>query len=936
VGEDIVVSGIPDPLPVVAHRSLPSGTITFAFTDIEGSTQRWERDQAAMRNAVRRHDALLRAAIDAHGGYVFKTIGDAFCASFWRPEDAVAAMLDAQRALASHDFSAIDGLRVRAAIHTGTADERDDDYFGPTVNRVARLLAIAAGGQVLLSGVTAELAGGVLPADAQLRDLGEHRLKDLARPENVFQLLAPGLPAEFPPLRSLDAFQHNLPRRLTPLLGREAETAEISALIAAHSLVTIGGSGGIGKTRTALEVGAGLLDGSGDGVWFIELAPLTHGEHIPTTIAAAMGIALGGRDDPLSALVAALKAKRALLIFDNCEHLIDACARIVARLLSNCPGVRVLATSRQGLEIAGEHVYRLPSLPLPSADEAATLTARDLPRFTALALFVERARAADQRFTPTDENAPVVAYICLRLDGIALAIELAAARLTILAPRQLRDRLDERFRLLTGGSRDLLPRQQTLRALIDWSFDLLDARERTVFTRIGIFTNGFTLEGAVAVAGDDDLDEFAVIDILASLVEKSLVLAQTQGDAFRYRLLESTRAYALERLATAERDGIAGRHLRFLHDRIASHFADAERTIQPAPWIEAFITEREDIRVALDGALARRDIIAGAELLAAIERIWSFVALDNEGITRIDAFVAALGKSDVGLRATLLGIAASILIESGRHARGREVAIEAVRVARACDDGPTLAAALVWFAASSIYSAEPASATAALAEVDTIAGLSARLQKSVLMVRAALSTEIGDFDTAAAVFEQMRDAARARGDERSEQISIFALAEVRHSVGRTREAIALIREILPAARRGTDTALVAYMIATFAGCLAADDDFAGAIEAGREAIALCASWDLQSPELTKAILYLALVAARLGDISRAALLAGYADITLTRSGTARSFSEKDAIARLGAILREQLPSVDLARLTAEGVALEPHAAIDIARGVTVP
>ncbi len=349
-----------------ARVRAPSGTVTFLFSDIEGSTQRWDRDRAAMQDAVRRHDTLMRTAIAAHHGYVFKTIGDAFCAAFARPEDAVAAILDAQIALGAEDFSQIDGLRVRAAIHTGTADERDGDYFGPAVNRVARLMAIGHGGQVLVSGVTTDLVQGALPTQVSLRDLGEHRLRDLARPEHVYQLVAPDLVADFPPLRSLHVLPNNLPLQLSTFVGREAEIAEITALIEKHRLVTLVGSGGVGKTRLSLQVAANSLDGSGDGVWFIELAPLTSGEYIPSTVAQALGLTLAPEGDPLENLVRALKATHALLVFDNCEHLVEPAARVISAILHGASQVKVLASSRQGLGVAGEATYRVPSLSLPT------------------------------------------------------------------------------------------------------------------------------------------------------------------------------------------------------------------------------------------------------------------------------------------------------------------------------------------------------------------------------------------------------------------------------------------------------------------------------------------------------------------------------------------------------------------------------------------
>ncbi|MEO7039352.1 MAG: adenylate/guanylate cyclase domain-containing protein, partial [Candidatus Elarobacter sp.] len=431
--------------------SLPTGTVTLLFSDVEGSTQRWEQQPEAMTLALRRHDMLVRAAIETHGGHVFKTIGDAFCAAFWRAPEAVAAALDAQRALAKEDWSAVHGLRVRMALHSGTADERDSDYFGPAVNRVARLLATVHGGQVVVSAATAHLMRGAIPAPTELRDLGEHRLKDLVEPERVWQLMAPDLPGTFPALRSLGSLPNNLPRQLTGLIGRDEAVAEIEALVAESPLVTLVGTGGVGKTRTSLQVAANQLDGSGDGVWFIELAALRDPALVAGTIASALGVTAQQDRPVVDTLLSYLQRKRLLLVLDNCEHLVDEVARIAAAILRGCPEVRLVATSREALRIDGERVYRMPSLAAPP--EPAPLSSAEALRYGAVALFAERAAASDTQVRLTDENAPIVAEICRRLDGIALAIELAAARVRILAPPQLAQRLDERFRVLTGGSR---------------------------------------------------------------------------------------------------------------------------------------------------------------------------------------------------------------------------------------------------------------------------------------------------------------------------------------------------------------------------------------------------------------------------------------------------------------------------------------------------
>jgi predicted ATPase/class 3 adenylate cyclase len=913
------VSATPKEQPSASTRaaSIPSGTVSFVFTDIEGSTERWERDRAAMQSAVRRHDELVRSAIVEHDGHVFKTIGDAFCAAFWRPEDAAAALLDAQRRLADEDFSAVDGLRVRGAIHTGTADERDGDYFGPAVNRVARLLAIGHGGQVLVSGVSADLLQGSLPTQATLRDLGEHQLKDLARPEYVYQLLAPGLQSEFPPLRSLDALPNNLPRQLTSFIGRDAEVAEITALIEAHPLVTLVGSGGIGKTRTSLQVAANLLDGSGDGVWFIELAPLSSGDFIPATVAQIFSLTLPSEGDAVENLASALKTTRALLVFDNCEHLVDAAARVVAALVKGCPKLKILASSRQGLGISGEQTYRLPSLDVEGAQSAA------------IALFTERARAIDKRFILTDENVPIVADICRRLDGIPLAIELAAARVKILSPRQLRDRLDERFRVLTGGSRDVLPRQQTLRALIDWSHDLLDDRERVLFRRLGIFVDGFTMEGASAVASDTDLDEFDVFDLVASLVEKSLVLAEPSGDALRYRLLESTRAYASERLGAAgERDLLAGRYLRYLRDVFVELHARQEATMRSAEKSTFFATELEGIRFALSDALARSDLRAGGELLAAIERSW-ILGLESEGIAQTEAFIKALPGDEVLLLAKLCGTQAGLLCDFNMAVRAREVASKAREYALTSGDGPALAFALRWYARANTLLFDFVDAEATLHEAAAIPGASARLRAGLAEARIHLALGRGDLEAAACGYEQSLAEQRALGNLRNALVGALHLSDIEFRRGRKAHAIALVREVLPALRAGADRTACANALEGLARFLIATDDLRGAVDAARESIATLPR-EPGHGVVTYAIETVALVDALEGRFARASRLVAYADSALARSGNKRQPDYHVTYERIGALLDANLTPEDRARFTSEGAALAPEAAVALA------
>ncbi|HTX58626.1 MAG TPA: adenylate/guanylate cyclase domain-containing protein, partial [Verrucomicrobiae bacterium] len=594
----------------------PTGTITFLFTDIEGSTERWERDRAAMQVALRRHDAILRAAIESADGFVFKTIGDAFCAVFERAPAGVAAALHAQRELAAEDFSAVDGIRVRMALHTGIADERDDDYYGPTVNRVARLLSIGHGGQVLLSRATADLAKAALPDGVTLRDMGLHRLKDLVEAELVHQLCADDLRSEFPALRSLDSHPHNLPQQATSFVGRETELAEVAALVREHRIVTLAGTGGVGKTRLSLQVASEELERFRDGVWFVAFAPAQDGGLVPARIAAALGLHESPTVPMIETVLGYLKTRALLLVFDNCEHLVGEAAEAAARIVESCPNVKILATSREPLRVPGEQVYRMPSLPLPEA----------------VALFADRARAADARFSLTDANAGVVGEICRRLDGIALAIELAAARVRALSLNVLQQKLDERFRVLTGGSRTALPRQQTLRALIDWSYDLLGEAERAFFARLSVFAGGFTLELATAVCAGGSIDELEVMDLLASLVEKSLVQTETLDDGeTRYHLLESMRDYAREKLAQfGEAESLARAHAIAFAD-LAARLDDSWDTTPDKEWGLQAEPEIENWRAALRWAFGENgDASIGRQLAASLRPVW-FRMAPSEG-----------------------------------------------------------------------------------------------------------------------------------------------------------------------------------------------------------------------------------------------------------------------------------------------------------------
>ncbi|MBC8134405.1 MAG: adenylate/guanylate cyclase domain-containing protein, partial [Fibrella sp.] len=429
--------------------AMPVGTITFLFTDIEGSTRLWDLAPVAMQTALARHDFLMRTAIEANDGYVFKTVGDAFCAAFHTAGDALRAAVLSQQTLQTEVWETPEPIQVRMALHTGTAEIRDNDYFGPPLNRVSRLLATGHGGQVLLSLPAQELVRDMLPEDVSLRGMGLHRLKDLVRPETVYQLCHPRLADTFAPLRSLDnpELPNNLPQQTTSFIGRDKQIEDIKTLLGNVRLLTLTGAGGCGKTRLSLQVAADLLDTFPDGVWFVELAPLSDPELVSQTAASVLGIKQAPGNTMLKSLADALKSKQLLILLDNCEHVLDASARLAEALLKNCPHVRLVASSREGLNIPGETTYRVPSLSLPDPKTAQTIAS--VSSYEAVQLFLERALASRPDFAVTTANAPAIAQLCTRLDGIPLAIELAAARVNSLSVEEISQRLDQRFRLLT-------------------------------------------------------------------------------------------------------------------------------------------------------------------------------------------------------------------------------------------------------------------------------------------------------------------------------------------------------------------------------------------------------------------------------------------------------------------------------------------------------
>ena len=647
-----------------------------------------------------RHHAILNQSIEVHNGYVFQIVGDSFAAAFHSASDALNAALDAQRHLYSESWSP-SPIKVRMGIHTGAAQvevvPNETRYSGyATLALTQRITSAGHGGQILLSQTAHDLTRDKLPAQAQFIDMGERCLKDVVRPEHLYQLMVPDLPSEFAPLNTLESFNHNLPAQLTSFIGREKEMDEIKNLIAAQRIVTLTGSGGAGKTRLSLRVGSESLGQFPSGVWFVELAPVTNPALVPQTLLSIFNLREDSHRTALEVLINFLRPKTLLLILDNCEHLIEACAGISEALLRACPKLKILASSREPLSIAGEVPYRVPSLVIPDPDHLPSL--EKLSDVDSIRLFMERATTAKSDFKLTKDNASFVAQICFRLDGIPLAIELAAARVRMLSPEQIALRLDNCFRLLTGGSRTALPRQQTLRALIDWSYSLLSEPEKTLFRRLAVFVGGWTLEAAESVCGEERAG-VDVLDLLTRLVDKSLVFSEEARGEIRYRRLETIRQYSREKFfETDEVEVIRDHHLAFY----VQFAEEAERQMRgPARrlWAKHLATEQDNLRASMEWGLARNP--EGAlRIAASLTIFWTAGGFSVEGFLWVQkAMMQHMekigGYKNPTLRAKGLGGLAFLYLSLGDNANGKRAAEESVALFRQSEDKGGLAYSLV-------------------------------------------------------------------------------------------------------------------------------------------------------------------------------------------------------------------------------------------------
>jgi predicted ATPase/class 3 adenylate cyclase len=882
--------------------SPPTGTVTFLFTDIEGSTKLWEDNAPAMQAALALHDELLRRTIEERDGYVFKTVGDAFYCVFPTAPDTLEAALKAQHRLLAFEWEQTGPLKVRMALHTGAAEERDGDYFGPPLNRVARLLSAAHGGQVLLSAATHEMVRDQLPAAATLTDLGERRLKDLFRPERVFQLLAPGLPSEFPPLRTLDAYRNNLPLQPTPLVGREKEVAEVRGLLRREEtrLLTLTGPGGTGKTRLALQAAADLLDDFPDGTFFVPLATLTEAELLLPTVAETLGVRESGEQSLGETLEDYLSERRLLLLLDNFEQVLGA-ASTVTELLAVAPGLKVLATSRAPLGLYGEHEFPVPPLTLPDLQHPPPL--ERLTQYEAVGLFVERARAVKPDFSITNESAPAVAEICVRLDGLPLAIELAAARIKMLPPKAMLQRLSSRLKLLTGGARDLPERQRTLRGAIEWSHALLDEGEQVLFGRLAVFSGGRTLEAIEAICdaeGDLPVDTFEGI---SSLLDKSL-LRQEEGPNGepRFVMLETVHEYAREKLEESpEAEEIKRVHAEYFLTLAEEAYPELKGPDQFA-WLERLEAEHDNMRAVLSWAMERKEVEVALRLGGALSWFWSMRGYQSEGRRWLEEALVMDGRASPESRAMALAGAGVLAEEQGDLDRAQEACEEGLELLanearEASETKLFLLECLGWVAC---LREEYGQATELFEES---LALSREMSDTWWLANslsnlASVSGFRGDSERATELYEQSMDLFREQGDKQHLAYCLNNLAMVVCSQGQgdlgraaqlTEESVALQREL---GTRGG----VSMGLCNLGWIALLQDDLGRVADLYRESLSL--SWEIGlNPIVQGGLEGFACLAGAKGETERAVRLWGAAQTLHETKGILRDpdfLAEADA------------------------------------------
>ena len=798
---------------MIVSGLLPTGMATLLLADVEGSTRLWEAQPGEMTAALARLNQTVSEVVAACGGVrpLEQGEGDSFVAAFARASDAVACALELQRA-------PLAPIRLRIGMHTGEVQLRDEgNYAGSTINRTARLRDLAHGGQTVLSGATDDMVVDRLPAGAWLTDLGTHALRDLPRPERVVQLCHPDLRNDFPPLRAPKSIgAHGLPVQLTTFVGREAQISEVRKLMAGNRLVTLTGAGGAGKTRLAVEIAARVAPEFRDGVWYVDLAPITYPAVVRVTVARALGLPDQPGRSTMDTLLRFVADRQLLILLDNCEHLLDASADLVVALLAGAPGLTVLATSREPIGVTGEATWRVPSLSVTDA---------------AVELFADRARLAQAGFTVGSDNAAAVAEICGRLDGMPLAIELAAARVRALSLAEILEGLHDRFRLLTGGARTAVRRQQTLRASVDWSHALLSEPERDLFRRLAVFLGGFDVDAAQAVAGGGDVERYEVLDQLTLLVDKSLVVAENTSGRTRYQLLETVRQYAQEKLAeSGEADAVRSRHRD--HYTAMAALLDAPARTDYERRVDQAEEEMDNLRAAFVWSLETGDVGRSLELVASLQPLWFTRGRIREGLAWFDAALTGgdTNQPEVADAVRARALADKAVLDAWVAARfSMDLAQRALTIAREVDDPGLLARALTACGVVAGYFDREV-ARAYFAEAIGLArAIDDRWRLSqILALQAQGATIAGDPLAVRAAAEEGRDLADAIGDRSNSRMCRFWLGLAQGTRGDLVGAVKQLGEVAAEAAAAHDEIWRVASLGSRGIVLAYQGDAAGA------------------------------------------------------------------------------------------------------------
>ncbi len=759
----------------LTEGNLPSGEVTFLFTDIEGSTRLAQDSPDTLNESIEKHNSILKSAIESNGGFVFRIVGDAFNAAFANSENAVNAAKVSQAGLLSENWLNAE-IKVRMGIHRGPAEWNGSEYMGyMTLARTNRVMSAAYGGQVLISDNVYSAIERSLPG-ITFKDLGERRLKDLIQPVRLFQMLSPDLQSDFPPIKSLDVRPNNLPVQLTSFIGRDNEITSVKDFVRNSRLVTLTGTGGSGKTRLALQSVADLIDEYDNGVWIADFAPLNDSKLIPQAILQALAVKEELHSSAEDTLLRHLEDKQVILILDNCEHVIESAAKFAEKILKKCSKVRIVATSREELKCSGEVIHNV--LPLSTPNPEKIVSPEELIQFEAVRLFIERALAVDSNFRVTDSNASAVAKICYKLDGIPLAIELAASRVKSLSAEKIAVRLDDRFRLLSGGRRTALPRQQALRALIDWSHDLLNENEKILWRRVSVFSGGFELEAAEKICAIDKIAESEIFDLLVSLVEKSIVIHDVYTE--RYRLLESIKYYGKEKLEEAgELAKVCDKHLEFFKSVLSANEISQSKIVEKKNLDNL---ERDHINILQAHQWAQKNNLLPDELeiVSAMSQFWHIRGYFSEAKNLLEKVVDRTGEVRNSHRGNVLRRLGYIYSLQGQHEEAMKMLEESLKVYEEISDEKNAAACLnnLGLAAQTRghheMAAEFYSRSLEVRErISDKHGICASLNGLGM-----LAYEKGDYESAKQRFERLLDISREIGDREGIGIGLNNLGNI--------------------------------------------------------------------------------------------------------------------------------------------------------------